>query len=153
MQIRLIAVGKLREQSVAAACAELEKRLGPYYPFETLEVKAGLGSQPEAAMRDEGARILSAIAADDRVWVLERTGKELSSEELAAALERTGNDGVRRLVLVIGGTYGLDAAVMERAQFKWSLSRLTFLHEWARMIVTEQVYRAAKISRGEPYHH
>lgn len=153
MQIRLIAVGKLRERSIAAACAEFEKRLGPYYPFETVEVKAGLGSQPEAAMREEGARILSAIAPDDRVWILERTGKEFSSEELSAALERTGNEGVRRLVLVIGGTYGLDPAVMQRAQFTWSLSRLTFLHEWARMIVIEQLYRAAKIARGEPYHH
>lgn len=104
-------------------------------------------------MREEGARILAAIAADDRVWILERTGKELSSEELSAALERTGNEGVRRLVLVIGGTFGLDAAVMQRAQFSWSLSRLTFLHEWARMIVIEQLYRAAKIARGEPYHH
>lgn len=152
MQIRLIAAGKLRETYVAAACAEFAKRLAPYYPLEIVEVKAASGGDPAAAMRDEGARIL-ACAGSDTLWVLERAGSQLSSEELAAHLSAVVHGGARRLCLAVGGTFGLDAAVLERAQFTWSLSKLTFLHEWARMLVLEQLYRAAKIQRGEPYHH
>jgi 23S rRNA (pseudouridine1915-N3)-methyltransferase len=64
-----------------------------------------------------------------------------------------GNGGTRRMVFVIAGTYGADDSLRERADFVWSLSKLTFLHEWARMVVLEQLYRAAKIARNEPYHH
>jgi 23S rRNA (pseudouridine1915-N3)-methyltransferase len=84
---------------------------------------------------------------------LDRDGKELSSEELSRTVGNVANRGARRLTLIVAGTYGAHESLRERAEFVWSLSRLTFLHEWARMIVLEQIYRAAKIARNEPYHH
>jgi len=153
MRIRLIVVDKLRARYVAEACAEFRKRLAPYYPYEEVEVRAGHGSDPQTAMRDEAARILPLLRADERVWLLERSGTQLSSEELAQKLQSVAHDGIARLTFVVGGTYGVDASLLARADFLWSLSDLTFLHEWARMIVLEQLYRAAKIVRNEPYHH
>lgn len=153
MQVRIVAVGKLKERYAAQACAEFQKRLRPYYPVEIIEVKASDASRPVDAMREEAERIARQIHDDDCVWLLDRTGDELASEDLSRMIAGVANQGTRRLTFVIAGTYGAADALRERADFVWSLSRLTFLHEWARMIVLEQVYRAAKIARNEPYHH
>ena len=153
MQLRLIAVDKIRTPYIADACAEFRKRLRPYFPYEEIEIRAASGTNPGAAIRDETERILKHLRADEAVWLLERTGSELSSPELAQRLDELGHTGTSRLTFVVAGTYGAGDALMDRADFTWSLSQLTFLHEWARMIVLEQVYRAAKISRNEPYHH
>ncbi|HVS47165.1 MAG TPA: 23S rRNA (pseudouridine(1915)-N(3))-methyltransferase RlmH [Verrucomicrobiae bacterium] len=153
MITRLIAVGKLREAYVAQACADFRRRLAPMLPFEELEVRAADGRDPAQAMREEAQRVVKLLRPDDRVWLLERIGTQLSSEELSRRLETVSASGVSRLTLVVAGTYGADAALHERAEFAWSLSRLTLLHEWARMLVLEQLYRAAKIARNEPYHH
>jgi 23S rRNA (pseudouridine1915-N3)-methyltransferase len=153
MQLRLIAVDKVRSPHVAATCAELRKRLAPYYPYEEIEVRAGSGKNAAGAMRDESERVLRHLRADDRVWLLERTGTQLSSAMLARRLDEVSHAGITRLTFVVAGTFGADAALLERAELHWSLSELTFLHEWARMIVLEQLYRAAKILRNEPYHH
>ena len=96
---------------------------------------------------------LRLIAPSDHVWLLERTGTEIASAELSVRIERLAVDGTSQLTLVIAGTYGAAPALLERAQFRWSLSRLTLLHEWARALVLEQLYRAAKIAANEPYHH
>ena len=152
MNVRLIAVDRLRSAHVAALCDELRRRLAPYHSYDEIEVRAGDGNDPRAAMRDEAARIMRHVRDDDRVWLLERSGTELTSEELAHRLDAVRNAGARRLTLVIGGAYGADATLKVRAEFQWSLSRLTFLHEWARALVLEQLYRAAKIARNEPYH-
>jgi 23S rRNA (pseudouridine1915-N3)-methyltransferase len=153
MQLRLIAVDKIRTPYVAQACAEFRKRLRPMAPYEEVEVRAASGAHPGAAIRDETERILKLLRPDESVWLLERTGTELSSEALARKIDGMIHMGTSRLTFVVAGTYGAGDALMERADFKWSLSQLTFLHEWARMIVLEQLYRAAKISRNEPYHH
>jgi len=153
MQMRIVAVGKVRERYVAQACDEFRKRIAPYYPFEVDEVKASAGTAPQTAIREEGERILKMLQPDEQVWLLERGGAELSSENLSAKIGEIVNAGTRRLTFVIGGTFGTSAALRDRADFVWSLSKLTFLHEWARMIVLEQLYRAAKIARNEPYHH
>jgi 23S rRNA (pseudouridine1915-N3)-methyltransferase len=151
--VRLIAVDRLRSPQLAALCDELRKRLAPYHPYVEIEVRAGDGKDPRAAMRDEAARIMRHVRDDDRTWLLERGGTELTSEELAQRLEGVRSTGARRLTLVVAGTYGADASLKVRAEFHWSLSRLTFPHEWARALVLEQLYRAAKIARNEPYHH
>ena len=153
MQLRLIAVDRVRSTHVAAACAELRKRLAPYYPYDEIDVRAGNGKNAGEAMRDESERVLKHLRPDDRVWLLERTGTQLSSEALARRLDDVAHSGSTRLTFVVAGTFGADAALQQRAEFLWSLSELTFLHEWARMIVLEQLYRAAKILRNEPYHH
>ncbi|MDQ2857337.1 MAG: 23S rRNA (pseudouridine(1915)-N(3))-methyltransferase RlmH [Candidatus Eremiobacteraeota bacterium] len=153
MKIRLIAVGKVREPYVAAAVADFVARLRHYDEVAVHEVAAAHGADPQRAMREEGARILRAIAPDDTLWLLERTGTQLGSVELVERLAALALEGRTRLTIALAGTYGADAALLARADFQWSLSRLTFLHEWARAIVLEQLYRAAKIARNEPYHH
>jgi 23S rRNA (pseudouridine1915-N3)-methyltransferase len=153
MHLRLIAVGKLREAYVVAAADDFRRRLRPYHRLEEIEVRAGDGSDAARSMSGEAEAILRLIAPSDQVWLLERTGTELSSEELATRIERLAVDGTSQLTLVIAGTYGAAPALLERAQFRWSLSRLTLLHEWARALVLEQLYRAAKIAAHEPYHH
>lgn len=153
MQLKIVAVGKVRERYVAAACDDFQQRIRPYYPIEVTEVKAALGSHPAAAMREEAERVLRAVHDDDCVWLLDRAGKEISSEEFSRKLSTVSNAGTRRLVFVIAGAYGADDLLRKRADYVWSLSKLTFLHEWARMIALEQLYRAAKIGRNEPYHH
>jgi 23S rRNA (pseudouridine1915-N3)-methyltransferase len=153
MKIRLIAVGKIRERYLADAAADFRGRLQHYFAYDELEVAASPGSDPARALRDEGKRVLEALDPNDVVWLLERAGAELSSEELAARMTALADGGTKRLVLAIAGTYGASPELAARAQFQWSLSRLTFLHEWARALVLEQLYRAAKIARNEPYHH
>lgn len=153
MLLRILAVDRIRSPYVAAACTDFQKRLEPYHPCTAIEVRPGDGKDPRAAMRDESARILRHLRADDRLWLLERTGTQLSSLALASRLEEVGRSGAGRLTFAIAGTHGADAALRMRAEFLWSLSELTFLHEWTRMIVLEQLYRAAKIVRGEPYHY
>ncbi len=153
MHIRLLAVGKLREPYAIAAAADFRKRLAPYHRFEEVEVRAESGNDPAAAMRAEAASLLRCIEPHDRVWLLDRIGEEIDSRELAARIERLPHAGIARLSLVIAGTYGADPALVARADFLWSLSKLTLLHEWARIVVLEQLYRAAKIARNEPYHH
>jgi len=153
VNLRIIAIDKLRHGYAAEACAEFRKRLIPYYTYEELEVKAAHGGDQRTAVAEEGARVLKILRPDDRIWLLERTGMQLSSEQLSERLGTLAQSGASGLTLVIAGTYGASAALRERAEFLWSLSTLTLLHEWARMLVLEQLYRAAKIARNEPYHH
>jgi 23S rRNA (pseudouridine1915-N3)-methyltransferase len=143
VNLRLVAVGKVRERYIAAALDDFRTRLRPYHRLEEIEIRAG----------GEGEAILKLLDPTDRVWLLERTGEAFSSEELARRIERLPHEGVARLTLVIAGTYGASEALLARADVRWSLSSLTLLHEWARALVLEQLYRAAKIARDEPYHH
>ena len=140
MHVRLIAVGKLREPYLQAAADDFRRRLRPYHRLEELEVA-------------DDAAVLRRLTAGEHVWLLERTGTMFSSEELARRLERLSHDGIAKIAFVIAGADGASAALLERADVRWSLSPLTFLHEWARIIVLEQLYRAAKIAANEPYHH
>jgi 23S rRNA (pseudouridine1915-N3)-methyltransferase len=151
MHLRIVAVGKLRDPAVAAICREFQKRLAAYHRLEIVEVRASSGSDPDKAIREEGDRILRALGKGS-VWLLDRAGTELTSEALSKKIVELERDA-RGLTLVVTGTFGASKAVSDRADFVWSLSKLTFLHEWARMLVLEQLYRAAKIARSEPYHH
>lgn len=153
MTIRLIAVGKVRERYLAAAMADFRTRLRPYHRLEEVEVRAADGADRERAMRSEGEAILKLLDPADTVWLLERGGSAFSSEELARRIERLPHQGVARLTVIVAGTYGASPALLARADLRWSLSPLTLLHEWARALVLEQLYRAAKIARDEPYHH
>ncbi len=124
-----------------------------YEAYDEIEVAASDGRDPARAMLEEGERVLRALEPGDVLWLLERSGTELSSPELAAKLRALSEEGTGRVVFAIAGTYGASEPLLARANFRWSLSSLTFLHEWARAIVLEQLYRAAKIVRNEPYHH
>lgn len=153
MIVRVVAVDRVRTPYVARACEDFRARLRAYHTYDEIEVRAGNGRDPHAAMREEAERIARHLREDDRVWLVDRSGTQLSSEALAARIADVGRSGAQRLTLVIGGTYGTTETLRRRAEFVWSLSELTFLHEWARAIVLEQLYRAAKIAHNEPYHH
>jgi 23S rRNA (pseudouridine1915-N3)-methyltransferase len=153
VRYRLICVGRVREAYVAAAVDDFERRLRRIDPLEIVEVAASHGADPARAVREEAEAALKRVEPSDVVWLLERTGRAFSSVELSERLHTLQVEGVSRLVLVIAGTYGAGEALAARANLQWSLSPLTLLHEWVRAIVLEQLYRAAKIARNEPYHH
>jgi 23S rRNA (pseudouridine1915-N3)-methyltransferase len=132
---------------------DLHKRLTPYHHIEEVELRAADGSDPRRAILSDSLCVLDHIARAERVWLLDREGIQLSSEQLAAALGEEELEGRQQITFVIGGAYGFNGLVRERANVCWSLSKLTFLHEWSRALLFEQLYRSAKIQRGEPYHH
>jgi 23S rRNA (pseudouridine1915-N3)-methyltransferase len=152
VKFRLIAVGKLREPYLAAAAGDFRTRLRRYASFDEVEVAASRGTAPERAVREEEERIMSALDPADVLWLLDREGTQFSSLELAERLRVLADAGTARIVFAIGGAYGTGEALRARAAVRWSLSRLTLLHEWARVVVLEQLYRSAKINRNEPYH-
>jgi len=145
MNIALLAVDRLRESYLRDGCALYIKRLAPLLPVRIVEVRPG-------SKIEESAALLKQIATDATVWALDRSGAELSSEQMASRLQAVERSGTNQIALVIGGAEGLGESVLSRADFAWSLSPLTFLHEMARLLVLEQLYRAVKINRGEPYH-
>jgi len=149
MNVAIVAVDKLREAYLRRGCETYVARLAPYWKVTSIEIAPATRGDAVAA---EGKAILSRVREGDALWALDRMGKSLSSSELAKSIAGVSASGAGRLVLAIGGPDGLHASVLERADFVWSLSRLTFLHEMARLIALEQLYRAAKINRGEPYH-
>ncbi len=153
MRYRLVCVGKFRETYVAAAVDDFTRRLRRYETLDIVEVNASHATDPQRARSDEGAAILRRVDPNDKMWLLDLAGVQMSSVELAQRLAALALDGTSRLVLVVAGTFGAAEAVIERADLRWSLSALTLLHEWARALVVEQLYRAAKIARNEPYHH
>jgi len=143
----------LKSAPIRSLVDEYLRRLTPYYSIDEVELRAASGRTPERAIADDTTNVLAAIRDDESLWLLDREGTAWSSQQLAAQLIDEGFTGTSRLTLAIGGAYGFDARLQRRANRRWSLSPLTFLHEWARAIVTEQLYRAAKIHHGEPYHH
>ncbi len=155
MNIKIIAVGKIKEDYVKSATNEYIKRLLPYFRLSIVEIPAEQildESLAEKYKEIEGEKILSSIKPDSYVITLEILGKMLSSTELAEKLKEITNSGVQELVFVIGGANGLHKKVSDRANFKLSFSKLTFTHQLMRMILTEQIYRASKINAHEPYH-
>ncbi len=151
----LLAVGAVKESHWREAAEEYLRRLKPYMKIEVIEVGAeafGGTKTAEQSMTAEGERILKRLPAGAIVIAMERTGREISSVELAEMLTREGGTGTH-LVFVIGGTAGLDTAVLARAQKKISISKMTFTHEMARVFLLEQLYRAATIIAGKSYHY
>lgn len=156
--IKIIAVGKIKEAYLQDAIAEYTKRLSAYTNLEIIQVadeKCGEGiSEKEGDLvRDkEGERILKNIKDDDYVITLEIGGKQMSSEEFSGFIENLEVTGRSGIVFVIGGSIGLSKSVSSRSNYKLSFSRMTFPHQLMRVILLEQIYRAYKIMRHEPYH-
>jgi 23S rRNA (pseudouridine1915-N3)-methyltransferase len=103
--------------------------------------------------KKEGEMILDWLKTDDYLVALDEHGKPMNSVQLSAFLETRANESVKRLIFLIGGAFGLDDAVLKKANYKWSLSSLTFPHQLVRLIIAEQIYRACTIMRNEKYHH
>ncbi len=155
MKIKIIALGKLKEKFLKEGIAEFEKRLTPYTPFEIVElqpIEIKDEHLTDKILEEEGQKILSLIKPSDYVITLEILGKQLSSEDFAAKIDDIMNDGTSQLVFVIGSSCGLSPIVSARANFKMSLSKMTFLHQFTRLILIEQIYRAFKILKHETYH-
>jgi len=158
MRITIVAVGRIKEKYLTAGIAEYVKRLGPFCRLDIVEVaEERMPDNPSAAekakvLEREGERILKHIRPDSYFIVLDLAGKELSSEELAAKLASLTVNGVSDITFAIGGAFGLSPAVIAAAQERLSFSRMTFTHQIIRLLLLEQIYRAFKINRGEPYH-
>ncbi len=154
LKCTIYAVGKLKETWWQEAQKEYFRRLHTTMKINIIEVAAeALGStvSEARAMQLEGERLLRRLPADAYVVALERTGKTLSSPELATLLDNEGGSG-REIVFVVGGSAGLASDVLARANTKISFSKMTFTHEMARVILLEQLYRATTILSGKPYH-
>lgn len=152
MKLVVLAFGRLRSPELAAVAADYLKRLRRCLPAEVIELRDERGDEP-AARRKEAAALEAALREGDFVALLDERGKQLASPELAALLGERMNSGRGRLVFVVGGPFGVDAAVRTRANLLLSLSKMTFPHELARVVLLEQLYRAGSILRGEKYHH
>ncbi|HET7322464.1 MAG TPA: 23S rRNA (pseudouridine(1915)-N(3))-methyltransferase RlmH [Longimicrobiaceae bacterium] len=154
MKITLAAVGRVRGDLVAPI-ADYEARIAHYFSFEAAEVReetAGRGRTDAQVMGEEGKRLLARIPTGAEIVALDRRGKEWSSETLAEYLGELAVRGAPGAAFLIGGAIGLSEEVLARASRTLSLSALTLPHELARLVLTEQIYRAGTILRGEPYH-
>lgn len=151
MSICVIAVGKKHESWVDEGIRRHQKRLKR--PFEIKwNIISHSGLNEARARQEESQRILSALNANDYVILLDERGKSISSPELSVLL-LSKLELSRRVVIIIGGAYGVDDTILTRANFVWSLSQLVFPHQLVRLVLTEQIYRAQEIARGNPYHH
>lgn len=155
VKITVVAVGKLKERFWADACAEYVKRLSAYASIKMVEIPdrdpAKTGGE-EAGRALEGKAILAAIPERSHVVLLDIGGKERSSEEIASHLNDLMLRGESSNTFVIGGSCGVSSEVRARADERLSFGRITLPHNLARVVLLEQVYRAFKIMRGEPYH-
>ncbi|WP_347321208.1 23S rRNA (pseudouridine(1915)-N(3))-methyltransferase RlmH [Rossellomorea sp. RS05] len=158
MNITIITVGKLKEKYLKQGIAEYTKRLGAYAKIEIVELadekapEVLSDSEMQQVKNKEGERILSKISPDHHVIALAIQGKMKSSEELADTLDRLATYGKSKVAFIIGGSLGLSDDVLKRADEKLSFSKMTFPHQLMRLVLVEQVYRAFRINRGEPYH-
>ena len=158
MNIRLITVGKIKEKYIQEGIKEYSKRLSRYCSLEIIEIddeKAPENlsdKEMEIVKEKEGERILAKIPQSSFVISLVIQGKQLSSEELSEKIDTLMVEGVSDISFIIGGSLGLSNEVINRSNFKLSFSKMTFPHQLMRMILLEQVYRAWRIIKNEPYH-
>lgn len=158
MHIQIIAVGKLKEKYLVMGMAEYAKRLGPYIKLTLTEVpdekapETMSAAEEEQVKEREGEKILSHIKQEAHVVALAIDGELWSSEDLAKQLDKLATYGKSHVAFVIGGSNGLSAGVLKRANQRLSFGRMTLPHQLMRLVLIEQVYRGVKINRGEPYH-
>lgn len=156
--IKIIAVGKLKDKSLKALVDEYEKRLRPYSKLNIIEVsdeqapESNSPAENEIVKQKEGDRILSKIDDQEYVILLDLHGKMISSEMFCDKMENIRNYHSTNITFVIGGSLGLSQNVIQRSNFRFKLSDLTFTHQMVRVLILEQIYRSYKILNHEPYH-
>ena len=155
MKIKIIALGKIKEKFLKEGIDEFLKRLTLYATVEIVEI-APIEIRDEnltdKILEQEGEKILAQIKSNSYVITMEIEGVHLSSEKFSKKLEAIANEGHNEIVFVIGSSCGIAKTVSARADFKLSMSKMTFLHQFARLLLVEQIYRAFKIQKGETYH-
>lgn len=155
MKILLLAIGRKHDQKLVDALYEYEKRLEHYadVSWDLVEAKITSSMNPEEIKKAESQVLLARTTTNDTLVLLDETGQQLSSPELAAKIQTFKNSSTKRLVFIIGGAYGVTGEVQQRANLVWSLSKLVFPHQLVRLILVEQLYRAHTILAREKYHH
>ena len=149
--IQVIAIGKKHEPWIVDGLERYQKRLRS--PFDIKwQLIAHSSLSDDRARQEESERLLAAVASDDFIILLDERGRNLSSPELAELLEAKINYS-KNIKIIIGGAYGVNDELTERADLVWSLSRLVFPHQLVRLILVEQLYRVQEISHNRPYHH
>ena len=159
LRVNIICIGKIKEKYFTDAVSEYSKRLGAFCKFSIIELPEEKirSNTPNRARIDEvllseGRRILQKVGGSDYVFAMCIEGKQLSSEELSETLQNISVSGKSTADFIIGGSYGLSGEVKNRADFRLSMSKMTFPHQMARMILSEQIYRAFEISTNGKYH-
>jgi len=156
MTIKLLAIGKTDRRPLQELISEYDKRLKHYVKFE-LEIIPDIKNTKNLSeiqqKEKEGELILKKVKPTDVLVLLDEKGKQYSSLDFSEYLQKKMNSGIKELVFAVGGPYGFSDTVYQKAQGKFSLSKMTFSHQMVRLFVVEQVYRAFTILRNEPYHH
>jgi len=155
MKVECWLTGKTGFSYLDEGMAVYEKRLGHYLPFQSLvlpEVKNAGNLPPVQLKQKEGEVVLSKLRPDDFLVLLDEQGKQFTSVEFSVFMEQKLQLGQKRLIFLVGGAWGFSEEVYQRANFKLSLSKMTFSHQMVRLFFLEQLYRAMTILRGEGYH-
>lgn len=156
MKISLWSIGKANDSYIREGVEEFTKRISKYFPVEwnilPVPKNAAMLSEMDLKKR-EGDMVLQLLKPDDYLIALDENGKQFTSEGLSQLLQQRATESTKNLVFLIGGAFGLDDQVLQRAKVKWSLSKLTFPHQLVRLVLAEQIYRACTILRNEKYHH
>lgn len=155
MNIKVIAVGKIKEQGFKLLVDEYTKRLSPYCSFSVVEIPAQSikdDSLAEKYMQEEADKILAVLKPNSFIITMEIEGKNLSSEDFAQKINDISKEGVNEICFIIGGANGIAQSLRAKSNFKLSFSKMTFPHQLARVMLIEQIYRAMKILAKEPYH-
>lgn len=156
MKTLLVLHGKTTQGPTAELEQEYYKRLKRYWSFETLvlpDLRNRSKLSTEEVAKQEGEKLLTELQGGDYLVLLDEKGKSLSSRKFAQQIQSWFNQSPKRLIFVIGGPYGFSEEIYRRANFKLSLSAMTFSHQIVRALFAEQLYRAATILKGDPYHH
>ena len=158
LNITIIAVGKLKEQYLRDASAEYQKRLSTLCKLNIVELNPEkLSDNPSAkeienALNNEAKRIIEKIPKGAKIYSMCIEGKQRTSEELSREIDSLAVEGVSNIVFIIGGSFGLSDEVKKLSAFRLSMSKMTFPHQIARIMLPEQIYRAMQISLGTKYH-
>ena len=155
MKIKIIALGKIKEKYLKDGIEEYLKRLRPYTTLEIIElmpIEIKDENLTEKVLETEAEKILSNIKPSSFVITLEIGGKQFDSVDFAHEMEQIINSGISEIVFVIGSSCGLSKKVSDIANLKLSLSKMTFIHQFTRLILLEQIYRVFKIMKNETYH-
>ncbi|MCH5230936.1 MAG: 23S rRNA (pseudouridine(1915)-N(3))-methyltransferase RlmH [Muribaculaceae bacterium] len=156
MEITILSIGRISLDWIQKGLELFESRIGRYIKFSVQvlpDIRNAKSLSVEQIKTEEGKNLLAQINPTDYVVLLDEKGREFTSRGFAEWIQKQMNSGRKRLLLIIGGPYGFSEAVYERADTKIALSSMTFTHEMAKLLLTEQIYRAMTILRREPYHH
>lgn len=156
MKIQLWSIGKPHEVYVKEGIIDFTTRINKYFSAEWQIIappKNAASLQEDALKKAEATNLLNQLQIDDFLVLLDERGKAFTSPQLANFIQQRANESTRKIVFLIGGAFGVDATITQRANLVWSLSNLVFPHMLVRLILAEQVYRACTILRNEKYHH